>query len=335
MANEAEIAGRTRLIADAMFQANRTLRDVLQGLETADRTIGTHLTELQKLSGSAQNVLAAERQSEWYGQMARTTRDHDHMEKWNDADTLVRAEFGRSQVVAGELSSQIGGGQRALTELGDDLDLSQGRLKGAMAHLEALDRLPEFAGSDQASGLRAAIEHLQQATAQADAGIDSTIGSLDLARRAANRFERGNVQIGEFRHSQAINSAGESVAADVMKARSTLQSTGTAIYEGRQNAGQAAQFGIDAFNVNQAAQQQAERAALEQAAGEGGQVAAGAQSGAASDPELAHSMHAGTAPGPAAGTGEAPKPVDPRIDYMMPAKAQEKAGQRNERGSER
>lgn len=321
MANEAEIAGRTKLIADAMFQANRTLRDVLRGLEDADRRINSHLGDLQKLSRSASDVQSAESKAEWHGQIARTTRDHDHMEQWNDADMEVRTEFSRTQAAAGQLASQIGGGQRELATLGDDLDHSAGGLKRAMEHLEALNELPEYAGSGQSSGLRAQIEHLQQATARADAGITSTIGSLDTARRAAITFETRSVEAGEYRHTRAVQAVAQAAGANVAEARTTLRNTGNAIYEGREGNGRAAQFGIDAFNANR----EAERAA-----------AAGAQTaGAQVDPELVHAMNAGTTPGPAAGTGEPPKPVDPRIDYTTPARVHEAAGQRDDRGAGR
>jgi hypothetical protein len=258
MANEAEIAGRTKLIADAMFKANTTLRNVLNGLGQADRTIGAHLTDLQKLARTEGDVRHAEETAEWWGQNARASQDPDHMEQWNNADMHTRTVFNRTQVAAGELSSRIGDGQRVLAELGDNLDLSAGRLNQAREHLEMLNKLPEYAGSDQAAGLQVRIEHLQRATARAGAGIESTIESLEGARRSALQFESRSEQPGEFRHSQAVRSTSESARTDVNEARDTLRTTGNEIYEQRNNSGQAAQFGGKAFTSNQEAQELAD-----------------------------------------------------------------------------
>lgn len=259
MANEAEIAGRTDLIAKAMLETHSTMRDVLNGLGEVDQTIGRHLEDVQRLAGSAANVRGAEQSAERIGQVART-QDPRAMDQWNDADMRVRHTFGASQVAAGELSSRIGGGQRDLEQLRDRLAYSSGRLDQALQHLDALDQLPEYRGSKQSTGLRDRLNQLKINTARADGGVRATVDRLGEARRSALAFETSPVQIGDSRHSKAVEATSESLRSTVTGARTRLRSTGTDIYEEGGQVGEAIRFGITQANEGRGAQQAAELA---------------------------------------------------------------------------
>jgi hypothetical protein len=260
MANEAEIAGRTDLIAKAMVETHMTMRDVLHGLEQVDRTIGRHLDDVHLLAGRTASVLGAERSADRVGEVAQRTGDHRYMEQWIDADREVRRTFGASQVAAGELSSRIGSGQRDLEELRDRLADNSGRLDQALKHLDALDELPEYGGSEQSAGLRNRLEQLKTFTVRADAGIRGTVDRLDDARRSAAAFEIGQVVIGESRHSNAVQMTSGSLRTTVSGARDRLRGTETGIYEERGQIVEARQFGITQANEGRAAQQAAELA---------------------------------------------------------------------------
>ncbi len=266
MANEAEIAGRTDLIAKAMVETNMTMRDVLHGLEQVDQTIGRHLDDVRLLAGRTESVRGAERYAERVGEVAQRTRDPRVMDQWNDADSEVRRAFGASQVAAGELSSRIGSGQRDLEELRDRLANSSGRLDQALKHLDALDQLPEYRGSEQSAGLRNRLEQLKTFTVRADAGIKGTVDRLDVARRSAAAFEIGQVQIGESRHSNAVQMTGASLRNTVSEARDRLRGTETGIYEERGQVVEARQFGITQANEGRAAKEAAELATAMRAA---------------------------------------------------------------------
>lgn len=254
MANEEEIAGRTKLIAAAMVESNQTLGAVLRGLGTADRTITTHLSDLRGLAESGRQVRSAEDHAERVGGYASQTQDRTHMEQWNDADKKIRDAVGKSQVAAGELSSRIGGGQRELQEFGDQLAYSSGRLGTALKHLDALEQLPGYAGSDQATGLRTGIMRLQAAVNSADTGIQNTIDTLDRARRAAVAFETsGPLEVNDFQNSQAVRRTSQSLTQTVTGAQNTLRETGSAIYEGGTTNSRAVQFGVGASKGNQQA----------------------------------------------------------------------------------
>lgn len=260
MANEAEIAGRTDLIAKAMLETDRTMRDVLNGLGEVDRRIGRHLDDVHLLAGSAESVRGAEFSAEQVGEVAQRTGEHRDMEQWNDADMQVRRAFGRSQAGAGELSSRIGSGQRELEELREKLAHSSGRLDDALKHLDALDQLPEYAGSEQSTGLRNRLDQLKMVTARADGGIRATVDRLDDARRSAAAFETSQVQIGASRHSNAVRSTSESLRATVTGARDRLRSTGTDIYEDRGQVVEASRYGVSEANRGRALQHDAELA---------------------------------------------------------------------------
>lgn len=291
MANEAEIAGRTDLIAKAMIETNRTMRDVLNDLGEADKGIGRHLEDVQRLAGSAGNVRAAEHAAEQIGAVAQRTRDPQTMDQWSDADMRVRRTFGTSQVAAGELSSRIGSSQRGLEEIRERLAQSRGRLDQAMKHLDALDQLPEYAGSQQSTGLRARLDQLKVVTARADAGVRETMEGLGGARRSAAAFENSQVQIGESRHSKAVEQTSESLRTTVTQARTRLRDTGNTIYDERTQVGEAAQYAINQANESQATQR---------------------------DPDLADALRAGSNPTPQAaqqvGRGPAEQDLRHRLD---------------------
>jgi len=267
MANEAEIAGRTDLIAKAMVATQNTMRDVLNGLGEADRTIGGHLADVQRLAVDAWQVRGAERRAERVGEIAHSTRNARAMDQWTDADTHVRQTFKSSQIAAGELSPRIGSGQRDLEELRDKLAYSSSKLDDAIKHLDALDQLPEYAGSEQSTGLRNRLNQLKAIAARADAGISITVARLTVARRAAAEFEVGEVEIGEFRHSIAVEVTRKSLSNTVTEARDGMRGVGNDIYAERTRVDQATQFGIASANEGRAAKQTAELAAAICAAG--------------------------------------------------------------------
>jgi hypothetical protein len=294
MANEAEIAGRTDLIAKAMVETNRTMRTVLHDLGEVDKSIGRHLEDVQRLTGSAGNVRGAENAAEQVGAVAQRTRDPQAMDRWSDADMQVRRTFGQSQIAAGELSSRIGSSQRDLEEIRDKLAYSSGRLDQALEHLDALDRLPEYGGSAQSTGLRTRLEQLKVATARADAGVRETVERLGGARKSAAAFENSQVQIGESRHSRAVAETSESLRTKVTQARTSLRDTGNTIYDERTQVNEATQYGINQANESRAAQQ---------------------------DPELVDALRAGSNPTPqsAQHLGRAPAEQDLRHRLDGPA----------------
>jgi hypothetical protein len=296
MANEAEIAGRTDLIAKAMVETNRTMRTVLHDLGEVDKSIGRHLEDVQRLAGTAGNVRGAEHGAEQVGAVAQRTRDPEAMDRWNDADMHVRRTFGQSQVAAGELSSRIGSSQRDLEEVRDKLAYSSGRLDQALEHLDALDRLPEYGGSAQSTGLRTRLEQLKVATARADAGVRETVERLGGARKSAVAFENSQVEIGESRHSRAVDETSESLRNTVMQARTSLRDTGNTIYDERTQVGEATQYGINQANESRAAQQ---------------------------DPELADALRAGSNPTPQSAQHVGRGPAEQDLRHRVDGPAQE------------
>ena len=265
MANEQRIADGTHAVMRAMADAHETLRDVLRDLENVDRTVGDSLSKARSLAATAEPVRRAEETAARLEYDAQRTQGEPAaireriMEQWNDADMRVRQTFVDSQRAAGELTSQLGGGLRDLEKLRDDLAASAGRLKVASTAVGELDQLEGFAGTDQATQLRARLGELTAANTRADTGLQAVMTQLDETRRAAAAFEYGEQPaVGSFRHSRTIEATSESLTSRVANTRNELRGVGNSIYEGGQGTRAAVGYAVEV--AKQAAQNDADLA---------------------------------------------------------------------------
>jgi hypothetical protein len=266
MANELEISGRTALIAKAMREARTSLQYALGSLNQLHGALDGQLQSIQRLAAGAGTVRGLEQRAEQIGVTARQTGSHTHHERWAEADRRVRETFGESQDAAGTLVPAIGDEKVYLEAFREDLASSSGRLDVAVEHLDKLDELPEYAGSEHANGLRTRLEHLKALTAGARAGMKHTMDQLEAAQLTATAFETNSVDIGESRHSKAIVAASEALTKTVTEARTDLHGLATEIYAEREKVDEGITF-ADAANQGREATPNAELAVAIHAAG--------------------------------------------------------------------
>lgn len=329
MADEAEVARLTGQIAEAMLKANRALEGVAHDFDTPNlpRSVERRLEDIDDLDRSA-GVLR-ERETE--------SRNAEGVEATGEADRRLRTSFEVAQETAGRLSSSIQGLRTTIETHRADLASAA---SGVVDGLNDVDSLEQLSGVDPATTakLREGLNGFKNAAENARNGLQLASSRLDTARVAADQLAVAELPIDNRNlHSNMIGSTAETARTQLTRARAGLEPVRADVFSVEVAANQAVTHGIQtAEAAGHAASEAAKAAANTQPAAVAVDGPRAAVDGASPvDPELAHAMNAGITPGPAAGTADPATPKDPRLDYMMPARTHEAAGQRDDRGSER
>lgn len=344
MADEAQIAQLTDQIANAMVTARTRLQDVASALDAVHvpQKLGRRLEDVEDLDRYGDRL--REREAESNAAVGPSAT--------RDANELLKGSFRGARETSGDLATAIRKTTSELEAHGAALrDAAQGLDDG----LKDVDALEKLSGADTATTdkLREGLNGLKSAAENARKGLGMATGRLGTAADAARHLENVSLPVdNRRRHSAEIDSTATTVRTQVRNARAGLgrlrddmgdvHSPTSAVEKATRHGVQSAEAAIQAAIAaadkasaasNAAAANEAERA------GSAGSTAgsAGIAAGGASqvDSELVHALNAGVTPGPAAGTVAGPVeesgPRDPRLDYMMPAKAQAKDDRDNGR----
>jgi hypothetical protein len=328
MADEAEVARLTGEIADAMLKARSKLQDVASALEVTNLpgTLERRLEDVQELGAYGDRI--RQREAESNGAIG--------VDATRAADERLQTSFREAQGMSGDLATAIRKIDVGLhTEHTALRDTAKG-LDERLADVDALDKLSGVE-PETTTKLRDGLNGLKTATENARKGIELAGGRLETAWTAARRLESLQLRVDIHpRHSAEIGSTATTVQTQLRNARAGLEVLRADVGDVRSPTSAVEQTTEHGVRTAQAAAQAA-TAAADKATGNTADAvhADSAVNGAPQvDSELAHALNAGVTPGPAAGTAPA-TPTDPRLDYMMPAKGHESAGQRDDRDNGR
>ncbi|GAA1119380.1 hypothetical protein GCM10009630_16490 [Kribbella jejuensis] len=193
MANEAEYAGWTNRVAQAMFDTQRSL-DSLSGHLGNDlgRALDRRRDELDMLRPGIRSLAAAEHD---YDQAQGAAKD--------PARERIYSTYRSYQSDAGLLSNQLGGIKAELAGHNEALAQRAESLKDAMRDL---DRIKELPGRDtpELAKLREGVEYFRAVVNSVGPRVQAMVNEMQTAQQAARAFADGAASVGTQAHSANI-----------------------------------------------------------------------------------------------------------------------------------
>ncbi|WP_433021055.1 hypothetical protein [Kribbella sp. CA-294648] len=242
MADEEQVVRLTDQIANSLTKAHSTMKAVADATHEFDRVMGRPLEDVRALPQLAKNV----RKAEAGGRVARNGTERD------DADDLVRGGSRSAQVTAGQLVGQLGGAQRELDKLRQEIERSSKLLEGGAKALDELERLPGRK-TPETENLRSRLDNFRRGVDAAGTGLGQAIGRLETARRTAAAFEVRPMAIDDSgRVSGAIETTASDLKTEVKAARAGLDSLTKQVDQDQPNAHQAAARSVELANAARA-----------------------------------------------------------------------------------
>jgi hypothetical protein len=242
MADEAQVARLTDQIANSLTKAQSTMKAVADATHEFDRVMGRRLEDVRTLPDTAIRV----RRAEGEGRVARTGAERE------DSDRLVRGGFRSAQVTAGQLVGQLGGAQRELGKLREEIARSSKMLEGGTKALDELERLPGRK-TPETENLRSRLDNFTRGVDAAGTGLGQAVARLETARRTAATFEVRPMAIDDSgRVSRAIETTSSDLKTEVKAARAGLEGLTKQVDNDQPNAHQAAAKSVELANAARA-----------------------------------------------------------------------------------